>query len=492
MSFMQPRKHNPMAAIEARQRQEEVVRDYARVAAENGRQKMIADWEIKSNTTVGKKELFRHMDRIQAQHDDVLIARRQRLTALLQREKEEHDAMLANLNETDDQRRERLTQKARELRTQREALRKEEAAKKMDQLFRESNDVLRSAESRVKTMQVADQRKEQLEEIQRRREAAKAAELYYQQQKDEVAEAQRERAQRDLEAIHNRTQRMNSDLTVQCAANKRRQEEEQQRKKAEDEEFFRLLREEQSRNAAKDAARRLHQENLAKEMKIRNEELRRIKQDEYEKLRQEDKDALDALLKSIADDEAREAQRKQQQREAARNHMKLIEAQMSEQAANESALDKLWQDENDKEWEKREAKWMQEQSTRENLLKNVVSSRKSQIGEIRQKEEQLRETKKQEHEQLISTMRNMTDVDAKSNQQRKAAAKATQEFLASQVAAKHETTMRALDSKRNDASGAQAAEVAYRDKLQAELERLEAAKPQSLRHVPVKPKRSPF
>ena len=36
--FSAPKK-NPMAAIEMRQRQEDVVRDYARVAAENGRQK---------------------------------------------------------------------------------------------------------------------------------------------------------------------------------------------------------------------------------------------------------------------------------------------------------------------------------------------------------------------------------------------------------------------------------------------------------------------
>jgi cilia- and flagella-associated protein 53 len=490
MSFNNPKKHNPMAAIEARQRQEEVVRDYARVTAENSRQKLIADWEIKSGHTVSKKELYRHMDSVQAQHDDVLIARRQRLTELLQQEKAEYDAMLANLNETDEQRRERLTQKARELRTQREALRKEEANVKLDQLFRESNDVLRQAESRVKTMQTADQRREQLAELQRRRDAEAEVERYYQEQKDQVEREQRARAQRDLEAIHIRGQKMQADLTIQCAANDQRKEAERQRLREDDEVFFAQLREEQARNAEKDAARRQKQLNLAAEMKIRNDELHRIKHEEYEKLRKEDRDALDELLRGIAEDEARETKRKTEQREAAKLHMKLVEAQMSEQAANESALDQMWQDENDKEWEKREKKWLSEQDKRETLLRNVVATRKSQIRETRSREDTVRSARQAEHEQLIATMRNMADVDAKMNQDRRTAARSTQEFLQTQMSAKFEGTQRELDAKRNDASGARAEEEAYRAKLQAELGRLDAAKPESMRHVRLQPKRN--
>lgn len=481
-----------MAAIEARQRQEDHVREYARVQATNDRQRMIADWEIKSTKVVSTKELYRHMDTAQAQHDDVLVARRERLAELLLREKAEHEAMLANLNETDEQRRERLTQQARELRTQREALRKEEAAKKLDQLFRESNDVLRQADSRIKAMQVADQRREQLEEIQRRREQERAMQRFYEEQKDEADRQQRERAQRDLEAIHNRTCQMQKDLEVQVAANKNRALEDKERQKKEDEEFFRLLKEEQERNASKDAARRLRQQNLAAEMKMRNEELRRIKDEEYEKLRQEDKNALDELLRGIAEDERREQERKKQQREAAVAHMKLVEAQMGEQAASESALDKLWQEENDKEWDKRERKWISEQATREKLLKNVVATRNSQIREIRSRENEQREQKQRDHEQLISTMKNMADVDGKRRVEQRTAARSNQEFLQSQMQTKHANTLREQDSKRSDASGLQAAELSYKSKLEEELRRLEAAKPASMQHISLAGTKRPF
>ena len=66
-------RRNPTAAIEARQRVDVEVRKYHQAAAENGRQKMISDWEIKTTKTVESKELLRSIDAVQARHDDVLV-----------------------------------------------------------------------------------------------------------------------------------------------------------------------------------------------------------------------------------------------------------------------------------------------------------------------------------------------------------------------------------------------------------------------------------
>mmetsp|Transcript_81550 Transcript_81550/g.95069 ORF Transcript_81550/g.95069 Transcript_81550/m.95069 type:complete len:494 (-) Transcript_81550:187-1668(-) len=488
MSFLRRANHsNPMAAIEARQRQEEHVRDYSRVQATNDRQRMIADWEIKTTKVVQSRELYRHMDSVQAQHDDVLVERRQRLAELLLREKEQHEAMLANLNETDEQRRERLTQQARELRTQRETLRQDEANRQKERLFRETSDTLRQTESRVRTLQVADARREQLDEMRRRKEEEADMNRFYEQQKAEQDRQQRERARRDLEAIHEGAEQMKRDLGRQVSANQRRLEEEKQRQAAEDAEFFALLKEEQTRNAEKDAARKQRQQDLAVEIKTRNEELRQIKQLEYDRLRQEDKDTLDALLKGIAEDEQRELERKKAQREAAVAHMRVVEQQMNEQAANESVLDKLWQDENDKEWEKREKKWLAEQSTRERLLKNVLEGRRNQVRDIRSRDEEHRNQKKRDHEHLITTMQNAAHAETKLREERRSAAYQNRDFLHTQMTAKKEATMRDVDAKFLDASGAQAAEQAYREKLEAELQRLEAAKPEAYRHVGILP-----
>lgn len=487
--FGNSNKKNPMAAIELRQRQEDVVRDYARVAAENGRQKMIADWEIKSSKTVASKELFRHMDNIQAQTDDVLVARRQRLAELLISEKAAHDQMLANLAETDDQRRERLTQQARELRSHREELRQEEAQRLLDQRFRSQSDALRQAESKVKGLQVADERYEQLQDLERRRDEARRMDQFYNDQKNAMEREQRERAQKDLEAMHQRTQKMHNDLRVQVASNEVRREEDKTRKKEDDAEFFRLLRAEESANATKEAGKRQHRLKLAAEIKERNEELLKIKQEEYDKLRQEDKDALDQLLVGIKEDEAREHAAKKRQREAAAEHMKLVEAQMNVQAANESALDKLWQDENDREWDKREKKWQSEQTMRENLLRNVLAVRKDQVQELRNREGDDVARRQDDHRKLLETMKSDADRGARETSARREAARNTRSFLENQMQTKHDTMQREKDeSRRQDASE----EELYKQRLAAEMARLETGKPDRYRHIQIAPRNRIF
>ncbi|KEG06289.1 coiled-coil domain containing 11, partial [Trypanosoma grayi] len=111
-------RHNTLAAIEARQRREVEQRMYNEVRAEDSRLRLAANWEMRSEGVVQRKQLMRHLERVQAQHNDTLVARRRRLADLLLRERDEHEAMLSNLAETEEQRRERLLQKARELRAQ--------------------------------------------------------------------------------------------------------------------------------------------------------------------------------------------------------------------------------------------------------------------------------------------------------------------------------------------------------------------------------------
>ena len=478
-------RRNPTAAIEARQRVDVEVRKYNQAAAENGRQKMISEWETKTTKTVESKELLRSIDAVQARHDDVLIQRRQRLADLLLREKQEHDDMLANLGESDEQRRERLMQKARDLRAQREELRKAEATDKLDQLFRERNDTIRQAESKIKVLYTADQRREQLNELSKRKEDDKQEEAFFTQMWLDEQRKQTDRARRDLEDTHTRAQRTQQDLAIQCEANRKRLEESRDRQRAEDADFFRLLREEQAASAAKDTARREHIRNLAAEIKHRNEELLRIKQEEYNRLRQEDKDALDELLRRIADDERLEAEKKKQHRERQTAHMHKVEAQMNAQAESETALDKLWQQENDKEWEKREARWIEEQNIRASLLSHVYETRKNQIRASFGRIEQEAEQKRAEYERLVAQVEALKAKDEAEARQRREDALKNQQHISEQIQRRSELKAVEKSSKKEELASANAFDVQYKQKLDAELLRMEQSKPEQFRGVPL-------
>ena len=160
---------------------------------------------------------------------------------------------------------------------------------------------------------------------------------------------------------------------------------------------------------------------------------------------------------------------------------------MNVQAANESALDKLKQDENDREWDKRErsagAGW------RENLLRNVLNVRKDQIRDIRSRESQDVTRRQEDHKQLLATMKSDADRGAREASARRDAARQTRNYLEGQILLKHETTQREKeDSRRQDATE----EELYKQRLAAELSRLETGKPDRYRHIPIAPRNRIF
>ncbi|CCW72329.1 unnamed protein product, partial [Phytomonas sp. Hart1] len=244
------------AVIEARQRREAFMRDFKASQASDLRQKLNVEWELKGNEKIYQKELFRALDKVEAQHNDTLVERRRRLAELLSGEQARYEEMLGSLTETDGQRRERLICKAKELRALREAERRADIAKRTDRLFRESIDQLREAESRLKVMQVSDARFSQLEEAKRKRENESAEDAFFSQQALEAQRLAIERSQRDLEAVYVSGEKLKRDLAVQVEGNKMRKSQKAEEQRCENAEFKRLVHEEHLQATQKSAARR--------------------------------------------------------------------------------------------------------------------------------------------------------------------------------------------------------------------------------------------
>lgn len=476
-------RRNPMAAIEARQRAEEAQRHMEKITAENSKMKMMGRWESSTAKRVASTEYYQTMDRIQARQDDVLVQRRERLAAMLLQEKADHDSMIAGLAETDEQRKDRLMQHARDLRKQREEHRQGQSNQRKDLLAVQRSAAVREAESRLKVLQAADERHRQLELNEQARANKAEEERFFTEQWLEQQKLQNARARQDLEDQHVRGRQRQNDLAVQLENNQVRKEEEKARLRQDDAEFFHLLKEEQQKEFQKQELRRQHRTELAKEMKERNEELRAIKQNEYERLRFEDKQLLDDILREIAITEKKEAEVKRKARQEAVDHMHRVEAQMGEQAESETALDKLWQEENDREWAKKEARWMEDQDRRQRLLKNVMENRKNQVIAIREREGQEAQRRREEHEDMVRTLQKMRDEDMTSARDRLAQHRKVQDYLAKQIAVRDKERSDAEMNRKTALTDTQAEEFRMRDAIEAELRRLEEAKPDRYKAV---------
>lgn len=482
-----PHRSDTQPFIVARKKREEFMEHFTGAQQMDERQRMMVNWETKGDRRMARKDLHRHLDQIQAKHGDALVERRRRLADLLLREREEHDQLLSNLAETDEQRRDRIIRKAKELRAKREAEKRADNVARNDRAFREKIDCLRQAESRLKVMQVADQRFEQLALAQRRRDEDAQEEIYFAQQAAEAVRLANERAQSDLEQRYIRQQRLTTDLAAQVEGNKMREAIAEEERRQENEEFKQLLHEDQVQEAQKQAARRAAQQQLAEEMKSLNEELERARKEEYEKLRKEDRELLDSILAEIAETQRKEREEKRAKVE--RRHAEWVELQQSrsQKKDDDSALDKLWEEANEKEWRKREACWKADRDKREALLRNILIVRRQQVLDKRQQERDDAETRKREHAEFLANLARDSGSEAAAQQKHAAQVKETQQYLDWQIGQRRaEKEQERLDRSR-ELSAQGALEKEYEDRIRQEMANLERAKPERYRDVPLLP-----
>ncbi|KAG5504485.1 hypothetical protein JKF63_04937 [Porcisia hertigi] len=484
-----PRSHIGPSFMEARQKREAFMEKFNAESALGERWCRTVEWETRGNARNEQREVLQYMDVIQAQHNDVLVARRRRLAELLLRENEQHAVMMKGLQETDTQRRERLIRKAQELRARREEAKQADIGARHDRLFRSKIDCLRQAESRLKVMQVTDERYDQMDAAaERRRQEAAEAEMYAQQ----AAEAQRlavERLQHDLEHQYNRKQCMLGDLAAQVAGNRLRKEKEKEEACRENEEFYRLLHEEQAEEARKRLQRLEKNRQMAQEMIELNEELQRARKQEYEQLKKEDREALDLIMASLAaEQEEKRAEKKRLMEEQRQQLLELKQA--AESKADSTNLDKLWEEENEKQWRKREAQWEADQAKRDALLRNILIARRQQILDKRQKDKDDAMLRKLEDEEFLASLSKERDIDAIERERRKALLKETQKYLEGQIQGRLAEKETERIAKRAELTDQQALEKKYEDLIAQEMANLEAAKPMRYRDVPLLPRKS--
>ncbi|CCW65054.1 unnamed protein product [Phytomonas sp. EM1] len=474
------------AVIEARQRREAFMREFEASQASELRQKLNVEWELKGNAKIYQKELFRVLDKVEARHNDTLVERRKRLADLLCREQAQYDHMLANLTETDGQRRERLIRKAKELRARREEERRADIAQRTDRLFREKIDQLREAESRLKVMQVSDARFSQLEEAKRRRENEAEEDAFFAQQAMEAQRLAIERTQRDLEVAYVSGEKLKRDLAAQVEGNAMRKSQAAEEQQRENEEFKRLVHEEHVQEMQKRAARRQAQCKLAQEMKELNETLQRARKEEYDRLQQEDKELLDSILAELAEEKLQQQEAKREAIRERQAEWDDLQRQLAQVKHDEHANDQLWVEANNREWEKREARWRADQAKRDELLRHILEVRRQQVREVQQRRRDDAAARKRDYEEVVLAS-TKDDGAGEAARQRRARAHENQDFLREQINQRAAREQAERMEKQRCLTDQQSLVALYKDSVEKEIQNLETAKPARYKDVPLLP-----
>eukprot|EP01062_Namystynia_karyoxenos_P010388 TRINITY_DN13683_c0_g1_i1.p1 TRINITY_DN13683_c0_g1~~TRINITY_DN13683_c0_g1_i1.p1 ORF type:complete len:493 (+),score=256.85 TRINITY_DN13683_c0_g1_i1:125-1603(+) len=471
--------------IQLRRRQDATLQQAQAGVDEDRHLRQRAAFETRTHRRIDTNRCLRQIDGVQARHDETLELRRKRLAQLLSEEQAQYDLELEQMAETQAERRDRIAQRAVELRNERERLRRDFASQQKERAFRAGCAPLREANSRAIQLKVAADRERQLQWNSEQRDRAAREEQVYDELWEEGRLQKEARARADLarKAEMNAKLRANLDLMAQCRAEQKRQEAEAQAR--EDADFRDRCKKGLEEDADAERQRRLRQLDFAAKNKQYNDELEHIKSAEHQKELEQDKKFLSELVEKVRDDEERERTHKRQMRDDAVRNMREIEQQMKRQAGAETELDRLWQEENDKEWNKREARWRAEQQQRDDLLRETYRGRGAQIDEKRELLRQLKAAHADEKQKMQDDVLRLQQQDKEHAEKRFRKAAVNQATVLAQMKEKQEEA--AAEKRNSDLEyvGAQLAERTFQDKVKGELALITKTLPTELSHVKI-------
>jgi hypothetical protein len=469
--------------IAARQSREEHLAKFQTVASEHAKQRLNTNWELATDAKIEQKKLIAEMDATQAKHDDLLVARRKRLAQLLEGEHEMHERMLSQLVVTDEARREKLLQKARDLRAQREEERQAEAERQRDRLFREQAALIRGAESAIKVLHVADQRARQLEMKERLAQQKAEEDRVYAAQLEAQYNRQLQRQQDDMEGIYRRNKSHVASLEQQVTYHEQAKSQERERARREAQEFREKCERELREEREKEQARRRAEREIAAETKEMRKEVQQRRAAEEQQRREDEQRELDAIIAAKKREEEAEIARRRAARDAAVSHMREVEDQMNQMAESETALDRRWMEEGEREWNRRESVWRREQDRRDRMMADVFESRRSQVIANRRREEEELARKHRDHEDMERLIETNRVDDTDTRRRRLDIAQQTRQAQRDQWERRQAEKDRLRDEKRTALTAAQEEEELYRAKITSELAKLDAAKPEKFQQV---------
>jgi len=326
-----------------------------------------------------------------------LNEKRKRLAELLENERLEYEKEFRESYETPDQRRERMKQRAKELKDAREQKRREVAAMCLKQRARLAQDEMRLEQSRLRTRKVAQDRFKQIEEKEEIANQREEEEKQFAREwdRDRIRKGEREGKEREESLKRNHQMKTMLDaqvhdslqikqLEMEQLENERTQLRKQWQQEEEEEKQRNLYRLEEQRLARK----AVQQENIIRAQIREREKTTERQMDKY------------LLQQQMAKDQEAEAQLRARQLEAKKAE-KIFQEHLREMAIkekiDESKLEKIRADEQEKEWRKREEKWKKEADERLALWNEVDRARKLQIEE----KKRLQQIEREENAQWI-------------------------------------------------------------------------------------------
>lgn len=425
----------------------------------------VADWEIKSGEKAKQTTIKQRLEALKSRRAATIDARRQKLASKLHREDLALKQELINSQETPEQRRAKLGQRAREMAAAREAERAKLAEELTARAFAENCDPLRDAISRKKLFYTVEDRNQQILDKQ----AFRLLELEETKMFDEMNELERlKKEQRyidDQRKAKEARAELSRGLDDQMRAVEERKKEEARLRQEEVAELKALWEKMLKEQEAADAAERERMRRLAEDVKEFNK-IKQMELTEAERMERElDLKYLQEALAREAAEEAYEAQLRDARREEMRRYRAHLEAMMQKDAEDTAERDRLINEAFMAQQAKYDAEQAVREAARKKLMEEVDFIRKQQIAHHLDAKRSAAEEMLNERQRIDQEDAEMAAAEAqhKADQLRKALMQQL-DIKTQMVAKAHQRTM-AAEEKFREAEVYQDQEAMYQGKV---------------------------
>merc|ERR1711871_244437 len=424
--------------IMKRRAQEEHQKVYDAVSKRQHKYKAMCDWETSGIKKAQSNAVQYRYDNLKYQRDRDLQSRRARLAELVAQEDQIYETELASLTKTADERKRDMQQRAEALKKNRNDKRKAQAEAALLRRWRDGADELRAEVQQGITLECMIDRDLQIKEKEHKMLMEMKAEEMYDRmwEQDRQKKIQREISDEERrQAIQKECADM---IAVQIDELAQRRADAEMVKWGEGETMRRQC-EQQQLQAAKQGRERMVRQ-LAEREKVAAfnsqvaEERSKLMQLELE----EDLKLLNTVLAKEKAEDERDREEAEHHKKEMKEYGEQVKLMMIKEASNEAELEKLRQDDQERQWRKREEQWAREKAARDHLMREVIEERKRQITRKEEKFEMQKEEEMLERERLIAEMERLATIEEQQAFDRAVERKANQEVVVGMIKRKEQ------------------------------------------------------
>jgi hypothetical protein len=464
--------------MKRKQEKENKLRDVYNYINDNKIMTQHVQWNAKNKERDEANKYNLQKKKFEKQQEIFLDMRRKKLSELLNKEEAlYHQELITNQESPEDVRR-RMEIKLKELREQRLNDRDENVNKLMERKFYEATDELRKNDSEAFAVECYLEQENQMLDKLKKREKEKKEEMFYVKLNEFDINKKIEKEKEEEKAKKNKIRNIYDYQQWQREQNEKAIKHEEEISKLEKQ----RLKEQWKRDELKEKENEEQRKLINKQVYLDIEKFNKKEEEERKKVIEFEKKKDKELVESIVEKEKAldliDKKEKEKKIKEFEQNKKYLEYIMNQKKEAEIWMDKIAQDEADREYKKQQEEWMKEDAKRIQLLKDVYKGREEALKYQKKIKEDEKNAIKEDRKQVDKEINEYYDKLEQINKAEAIKRKQHQNQLKYQIKEKDDLRKRERQDVLYEERAAQLWEKEYQEKIKEQralhLQRLKA------------------